>query len=107
MNTTPEFEAWFKEYWVQGFNVSPLDVARRAAWAAWQARSRYVHDDARKALAELVACKDLKERIKKLDDPMNWKDPPELEGLCAEYEERQPKAWAEARRICESSGAPK
>ena len=51
------------------------------------------------ALRELVACKDLKERIVELDDPMNWKDPPELEPLQAEYHRRQPEAWKAARAI--------
>jgi hypothetical protein len=39
MNTTPEFERWWKEFWVQSPRVSPSPDARAAAWAAWKHRT--------------------------------------------------------------------
>lgn len=55
--------------------------------------------DAADALRELVECKVLKDRIIELDDPMNWKDPPELAPLLDEYERRKPLAWSRARAL--------
>ncbi len=50
----------------------------------------------RQALAELVACKDLKERFLALEDA---KDGPLFEQLKADYHRRQPLAWAIAREL--------
>lgn len=48
------------------------------------------------AFTELMAVRALKARVTELDDPMNWKDPPELAPLREEYERRAPLAWAAA-----------
>lgn len=55
-------------------------------------------DDMAEALRELVACKDLKERIIEMGCP-DTPDSPELSALNAEYKLRQPRAWAAARSV--------
>ena len=56
------------------------------------------YDRVVRALRELVACKDLKERIIELAVP-HAPDTPELSAINAEYKHRQPHAWAAARHV--------
>lgn len=60
----------------------------------------------RDALAELVACKDLDDEITRLDDPMNWKDPPGLDAMKEDQARREPLAWAAARAALSADDGP-